>query len=72
MLIDLAGGDVVIPSQSDVEIAFIIAQIQIGLSSVIQYKDFACKKYSVLVRVSNCACRLTMFSRRHSAYNRLH
>jgi hypothetical protein len=41
MLVDFAGRDAIVSSQGDVEISFIVAQIQIDLSTIIKYEAFA-------------------------------
>jgi hypothetical protein len=39
MLVDFAGRDVVLASQSDVQIALVVAQVEINLSTIIEYED---------------------------------
>lgn len=41
MLIDLASRDVVLPGQGNVQVAFVVAQIQVHLPSVVQNEDLA-------------------------------
>lgn len=39
VLIDFAGGDVVLAGQSDVQVAFVVAQVEIDLSAIVEYED---------------------------------
>lgn len=39
VLVDLAGSDVVLASQGDVEIALVVSQVEVDFSSVVEYKD---------------------------------
>lgn len=41
MLVNLARGNIVLAGKRDVQIALIVPQIEIDLSSVIEHKDFA-------------------------------
>jgi hypothetical protein len=41
MLINLAGRDVVLLSQSDVEVALIVPQIEINLTTIVEHKTFS-------------------------------
>jgi hypothetical protein len=41
LLVDLPSGYVMLSSQADIEVTFAVAKIQIGLSAVIEYVDFA-------------------------------
>jgi hypothetical protein len=41
MLVDLAGGDVILSSQGDVHVAFVVSQIKVRLGSIVCDKDFA-------------------------------
>lgn len=41
MLVDLAGGDVVLSGQGDVEITLVVAEVEVYLSAVVQNKDLA-------------------------------
>lgn len=41
MLVDLARSNIVLAGKCDVQIALIVPQIEIDLSSVIEHKDFA-------------------------------
>ena len=36
MLVDLAGGDVILPSQGDLQVALVVAQVQIDISAVVE------------------------------------
>jgi len=44
VLVDLAGGDVVLASEGDVEIAFVISEVEVDFPSVVEYKDFPVSK----------------------------
>ena len=39
--VDFAGGDVVLPSQRDVQIAFVVAEVEIDFPTVVEDEDFA-------------------------------
>lgn len=53
LAVDFAGGDVVLPPKRDVEIALVVAQIEIDLSSIIQHKHLAWKSTSQLPHADN-------------------
>ena len=36
MLVHFAGGDIVIPTETDIEVALVISEIQVGLSAVVE------------------------------------
>lgn len=41
MLVDLSGGDVVIASERDVEVSFVVSKIQIHLSTIVEDKHLS-------------------------------
>lgn len=58
MLVYLAGGDVVFTRQGDVEVAFVVAQIEIDFAAIVEYKDFPMSvrsQYLVLLYTQDAA-----------------
>jgi hypothetical protein len=39
MLVDLAGGDVVVTGKGDIEVALVVAEVEVGLASVVENVD---------------------------------
>lgn len=41
MLVDLASSDIAFASEGDIEVAFVIAKVEVDFSTIVEDKDFA-------------------------------
>ena len=58
VLVDLAGCDVVLTGESDVEIALVVTEIEIDLSTIVKDEDFTVPDVSLVpipLKVANAA-----------------
>jgi hypothetical protein len=64
--VDLSSGDVVFPGEGDVKVSLVVSQIQIDLTTIVQYKDF-----TVPVTIQHLSASISikclLLGRRHSS-----